>query len=106
MAKSLCCSSKEPSCGPEVQIISETVHPSPWASLRGVARPGLPSTARRASALSNSTAIFTKKSPLDRLYTCHCCLSRNGNGTRFPEIRGSEAHIYGSTHLMIREIER
>src|ERR1044071_3880518 len=61
-----CRSSNGRSLGPEVQITSSTVQPSPWARTRPVRRPRAPLRASRARACSRATAIFAKTSPRKR----------------------------------------
>src|SRR5881628_3576194 len=58
-----CRSSKGRSLGPEVQITSSTVQPSPCAKTRPMRRPRAPLRASRARACSKATAIFPKTSP-------------------------------------------
>src|SRR5439155_67359 len=53
-------SSKERSCGPDVQVTSPTDQPWPAAMLRPTARPASPRSLRRFSASCNATAIFPK----------------------------------------------
>src|ERR1041385_142451 len=61
-----CRSSNGRSLGPEVQITSSTVQPSPWARTCPVRRPRAPLRASRARACSRATAIFAKTSPRRR----------------------------------------
>src|SRR5690348_5745390 len=58
---SWCCSAKDRSLGPDVQMMSWTVQPSPCASVRAASPPGVPSASLCAHARCISTAIFVKK---------------------------------------------
>src|SRR5262249_7007492 len=60
MHTSECCSSNERSCGPALQITSDTLQPSPRARARRCGRPTAESGPRRVAVGSNSTAIFAK----------------------------------------------
>jgi hypothetical protein len=85
-----CCSSKERSPGPAVQIMSETLQPLPLASGRaGGCFPTL-GVGRSDGAGANLIAIFAKKSSYPKQYNIRRdAESRTSKAVRWPRRRNS-----------------